>query len=298
MQWVALSLIILCGAAVAARTVRLLRPHSRWLGAGVVSLTTISFCLVQTDTAPVWLWPVLFGLLLTLSLLASPRIAPAVMAALSFIQVVVATQVTLPTVAVACAAGATVAGFGYLWSEVGVSNPAEMTRLAMIDELTGLGNRRVIDSALAGAIAQASAGEDSRDCALLMIDVDSFKDINDTFGHLVGDEVLRQVGPRLAGQIRATDTLARIGGDEFAVLLIGGTDEAGARLVAQRIAREFQTPMEVGDICLQVAVSIGIALAPHHALTEDGLTHAADSAMYFAKRTRCGHAVYDLGVAY
>ena len=165
----------------------------------------------------------------------------------------------------------------------------ESERQAVTDELTGLGNRRRLLDRLDAAIAEADVG--GARIALLLIDLDGFKELNDTLGHYAGDEVLRQIGPRLSGLLRREDTLARLGGDEFAVALAPG-DEASASAAALRIRAAFERSFEVGDIGVHVDASVGIALFPDHARDALGLLQRADVAMYEAKRTSAGHEVY------
>jgi diguanylate cyclase len=157
---------------------------------------------------------------------------------------------------------------------------------AMTDDLTGLGNRR----RLLDQLEQAIAGDG--EVALLLIDLDGFKELNDTLGHDAGDEVLRQLGPRLAETLRAGATLARLGGDEFAVVLAPG-DEAQASATGLRVRAALERSFGVGGMRLHVDASIGIALFPAHGGDALSLLRRADVAMYEAKRTRTGHEVYD-----
>jgi diguanylate cyclase (GGDEF)-like protein len=163
---------------------------------------------------------------------------------------------------------------------------ASQTR-AVTDDLTGLPNRRHLFDRLEQAIAGTRDGE----FALLLIDLDGFKELNDTLGHHAGDEVLRQIGPRLERVLREGDTLARLGGDEFAVVLRPG-DEAAASATALRLRASFQQSFAVGGIRVHIDASIGIAMFPAHAHDGAGLLQRSDVAMYEAKRTRTGHEVY------
>jgi diguanylate cyclase len=156
---------------------------------------------------------------------------------------------------------------------------------AVTDDLTGLGNRRHLLERLEHAIA--GGGE----VALLLIDLDGFKELNDTLGHEAGDEVLRQLGPRLAESLREGGTLARLGGDEFAVVLAPG-DEATASATGLRLRAALERSFGVGGMRVHVDASIGIALFPEHGDDALGLLQRADVAMYEAKRTRTGHEVY------
>jgi diguanylate cyclase (GGDEF)-like protein len=165
----------------------------------------------------------------------------------------------------------------------------ESHQKAVTDDLTGLGNRRHLVDRLEAAIESTAARDGS--LALLLVDLDGFKELNDTLGHSAGDEVLRQIGPRLAQILREQDTLARLGGDEFAVVLAPG-DEATASAAGLRLRAALERSFPVGGIRLHVDASIGIALFPQHARDALGLLQRADVAMYEAKRMRTGHEVY------
>jgi diguanylate cyclase (GGDEF)-like protein len=165
----------------------------------------------------------------------------------------------------------------------------ESNRRAITDDLTGLGNRRALLSGLESATA--SALERNGQIALLLVDLDGFKELNDTLGHHAGDEVLRQIGPRLQAMLRGEDRLARLGGDEFAVVLDPG-DEASASTAGLRLRAALEESFAVGGINVHIDASIGIALFPDHATDSLGLLQRADVAMYQAKRMRTGHEVY------
>ena len=158
-------------------------------------------------------------------------------------------------------------------------------KLSLTDDLTGLGNRRSFSAELDGTVA------DGRPCALLMIDLDQFKELNDTLGHHVGDELLRGVGPRLSATMRPGDVVARLGGDEFGVLIKDADTEA-AIVAAGRLRAALGRPHALAGISLHVGASIGIAAFPEHALDANALLRHADVAMYEAKRGRTGHGVY------
>jgi len=159
-------------------------------------------------------------------------------------------------------------------------------RQAVTDDLTGLGNRRHLLARLDHAISDGDG-----EVALLLIDLDGFKELNDTLGHHAGDQVLRQIGPRLQEALRPGDTLARLGGDEFAVVLDPG-DEASASAAGLRLRASLESTFAVGGIRVHIDASIGIALFPEHSRDALGLLQRADVAMYEAKRTRTGHEVY------
>ncbi|HEY8582568.1 MAG TPA: EAL domain-containing protein, partial [Capillimicrobium sp.] len=154
----------------------------------------------------------------------------------------------------------------------------ETRRQARTDELTGLTNRRGFFDAL-GAQLERHPG---RPAAVLMLDLDRFKDLNDTMGHQTGDRLLSQLGPRLTGALRPADTLARLGGDEFAVLC-PGAGVAGARRVAQRLQEALEQPFTLGDLQVHVDASVGIATFPADGSTPEELLQRADVAMYQAK---------------
>jgi diguanylate cyclase (GGDEF)-like protein len=161
----------------------------------------------------------------------------------------------------------------------------ETNARALTDDLTALGNRRHLVERLQAAIDRGG------ELALLLIDLDGFKELNDTLGHHAGDEVLRQIGPRLAGAVREHDTLARLGGDEFALVLAPG-DEAAASTAGLRLRSALEQSFRVEDIVVHIDASVGIALYPDHAPDPIGLLQRADVAMYEAKRMRTGHELY------
>lgn len=195
---------------------------------------------------------------------------------------------------------------------------ADARRLAQTDELTGLTNRRGFSALaitrLALACPEGDVGnpadlagpahpidpadrahpvEPIGSTALLLLDLDRFKEVNDSLGHHAGDELLVAIGRRLAEICRGPhDILARLGGDEFAVLL-PDTDLAGAEQVACRIDAAMAEPFLLDDVRVQAAISVGIAVAPVHGSTLSLLMRRADIAMYRAKATRSGHAIYD-----
>ncbi|MCZ2858484.1 putative bifunctional diguanylate cyclase/phosphodiesterase [Blastococcus sp. VKM Ac-2987] len=150
------------------------------------------------------------------------------------------------------------------------------------DELTGLANRR---SLLERAKRVVAAARRDRPAALLLLDLDGFKEINDSLGHSAGDDLLRQIGPRLRGSLRSGDVLARLGGDEFAVLM-PAAEPGEARALAWRLSDLLHAPFTVADVRLHVGVSIGVATTPAPATTVQELLHCADVAMYSAKRAR------------
>ena len=161
---------------------------------------------------------------------------------------------------------------------------------ALHDALTGLPNRTLIQDRLHQAILAAQRHDES--VALLMMDLNRFKEINDTLGHHVGDRVLQLVAERLSQLLRESDTVARLGGDEFAILL-PLTDEQHAKHVAQKIQSALEQVFQVDGRNLYIGGSIGIALFPQHGPDGATLIKRADVAMYLAKRSNSGCAVYD-----
>ena len=159
---------------------------------------------------------------------------------------------------------------------------AHLRHDALHDDLTGLANRRLFAERARSALDDQATRPAT--CAVAVIDLDGFKDVNDRFGHRVGDAVLREMSSRLSGVMRPQDTVARRGGDEFAVLL----PEAGARAdverIVERLLREVRLPITLaGGQSVSLSASIGIALAPEHGSDQERLLQLADHAMYEAK---------------
>jgi diguanylate cyclase (GGDEF)-like protein len=155
---------------------------------------------------------------------------------------------------------------------------AEVRELTITDPLTGLANRRHLDSVLDQALTQAARGNGT--LALLMVDIDHFKSLNDTYGHQTGDDVLRLVAQTLARDLRAGDLAARYGGEEFSIVMPGATGPEVSE-AAERI-REAVTRIEHE---VSVTISIGVAWAPQHGVDRVTLTEAADGALYTAKHS-------------
>jgi len=162
--------------------------------------------------------------------------------------------------------------------------------LAYHDSLTDLPNRALFLDRLQQAVLRSH--RDDKGLAVLLLDLDGFKEINDALGHHAGDLVLQEVAMRLRGALRASDTVARLGGDEFAVLL-PATDVNRAELAARKILHDLQHPFVVDSRPLMVSASIGIAGVPWHASTSDEVLQRADAAMYLAKQDKTGYVVYD-----
>ena len=166
----------------------------------------------------------------------------------------------------------------------------EKEHQAFHDALTGLPNRTLFyDRAQQAILASRRDGEVT---ALLLIDLDRFKEVNDTLGHHIGDLLLKEVGPRLQDILRAADTVARLGGDEFGLVLRNVTDPDEIGHVVDRITTALEQPFIVEDLRLDIEASIGIALYPEHGEDAETLMQRADVAMYVAKTTNSGHAIY------
>ncbi|MEJ2693634.1 MAG: EAL domain-containing protein [Candidatus Thiodiazotropha sp.] len=158
---------------------------------------------------------------------------------------------------------------------------SQLEHLAHHDSLTNLPNRLLFEDRLQHAISQSKRHE--RQLAVLFLDLDRFKNINDTLGHAMGDELLKEVAKRLQGMLRDGDTAARLGGDEFTVLVENLEDPSQAAVVASKIQESFKTPYDIGGRELHVTTSIGISIYPEDGLTVADLTKNADAAMYQAK---------------
>jgi diguanylate cyclase (GGDEF)-like protein len=164
---------------------------------------------------------------------------------------------------------------------------ARIERLASTDPLTGLANRRRLEERIEVALWEARAEESA--VALLFLDLDAFKEVNDRLGHAAGDQLLVRTADRLRGRLRRRDLVARLGGDEFLVAL-PGLDRDGARGEAERVAEQLAElvaqPVQLGSEQVRVGVSIGTSLFPHDGDTFGGLLHEADLRMYAGKGRR------------
>ncbi|HGN1515775.1 TPA: diguanylate cyclase [Pseudomonas aeruginosa] len=166
----------------------------------------------------------------------------------------------------------------------------QLLEMAYRDPLTGLGNRKAFDEQLGQALLRAGSG--GSELALLYLDLDRFKEVNDRFGHDIGDALLRTVAERVRSTLRQPDKAYRLGGDEFAVLLEDSQENNPQRLAERLLAALVQPIALNGERIDFVTPSIGIALYPQHAGDAEGLVRAADSAMYEAKRQRNHYCLY------
>ncbi len=174
-------------------------------------------------------------------------------------------------------------------SELITSNK-QLRHVALHDPLTKLPNRNLFNDRLKHSINIAE--RENSQLAVFLIDIDKFKKINDTLGHLTGDAVLYELGERLCLSLRSSDTLARLGGDEFALVLPKISDET-PELLAKKIISTLDAPFIFGDHSISVSASLGMAIYPKHGVSSDVLLKHADSAMYTAKRCGSGYAIFD-----
>jgi diguanylate cyclase (GGDEF)-like protein len=167
---------------------------------------------------------------------------------------------------------------------------AKLQYQALTDELTGLPNRRLLSDRLSQSLAIAK--REHHILALLYIDLDGFKLVNDSLGHTIGDLLLGQVAERLQTRVRKSDTLARLGGDEFTMVLTALHDKTEAELVARTLLDVLATPFQIERHEIVISASIGISAFPDHGATADDLLQQADSAMYAAKRNGKNQVTY------
>jgi len=157
----------------------------------------------------------------------------------------------------------------------------QLRHLATHDALTGLPNRVLLEDRFSQAVAIAKRQADI--FGLIVVDLDRFKPINDSFGHVAGDVVLKEVGARLTRVVRSVDTVARVGGDEFVVIVSPGSNRTDVIHVAERIVEELRKPIQLADAAVHVTASVGCAFYPPDRTTMDELIAQADAAMYVAK---------------
>ncbi|TFC52898.1 EAL domain-containing protein [Cryobacterium sp. TMT2-10] len=207
---------------------------------------------------------------------------PAISTAAGLGVLILASQVPIPAFAVGLAATTMALAAIPL-----VSRQVALRRQARTDDLTGLPNRRAL---YAGVSLRLSTDRSQRR-ALLLLDLDRFKEVNDSLGHDAGDRLLVQVGDRLLSVLRTGDLLARVGGDEFAILL-DHSGQVEAESVAAKLRNVLAAPFTLEGIALQISVSIGIALYPEQGDDLTALLRKADMAMYKAKSNNSGHHVY------
>jgi diguanylate cyclase (GGDEF)-like protein len=300
--------LILVAAVVGIIAVqgRQVRPYWLWMLAGLLTFATVdiatSLSLARDSYAlggwPDVLWPTAM-LLVSLWARARPTsdpqvrqpvalLMPGIASTASLAVLVLSSQIRVSTLAVGLAALTVVATAGRTQLAFRqLRRLADLRRQATTDELTALPNRRAFY-----AHAEAQLAGPEPDLALLLLDLDRFKEVNDSLGHPVGDELLVQIGLRLAEQLREGDVLARLGGDEFAVLL-SHTGRAEAIELALKLRAAVAIPYTLEGIALRTDVSIGLAFAPDHGTELSVLLRRADIAMYQAKRAREGQRVYD-----
>lgn len=167
----------------------------------------------------------------------------------------------------------------------------EAKQRSLQDAATGIPNRDLFNVRVEQAIALAR--RNNWVLAVMFIDLDRFKLINDTYGHVIGDEVLQAVAQRMQGRVRLEDTLCRYGGDEFLYLLVNPQDLESIQKVAEEMFERVAQPVIMGDLTLIVEPSIGIALYPNDGETSLELVANADAAMYRAKNTKAGYILFD-----
>ena len=167
---------------------------------------------------------------------------------------------------------------------------AEVTRLATLDPLTGLANRRALLDRLARALAAAAS---DRQVAMLCVDLDDFKGVNDSMGHPVGDRVLQLVAERLRRAVQPDDFVARLGGDEFAIVMCDLPDRQRPEATADRLIAQLRLPLRVEGRILRIGGCVGIAMASDAAVTPDDMLRDADVALYRAKQGGgCSYQLY------
>jgi diguanylate cyclase len=304
--------LVLFAMVVAVFAVRGWRPGRLWwtLGAGLVTFAAADSVYVLRVTSgsyvtgtpldSLWLigaflmvlaaWQPMGGDIKAAPVIQSPNIIPVVFLLSSLGIVVYATVHPVLALGVILAVATLVVAIArsaYAFRQLRAL--AESKREARTDELTGLPNRRLFFERLA---AYFEPGSTPDRLAVLMIDLDRFKEINDSLGHHVGDDVLRQLGPRLTAAVGNTGTVARLGGDEFGLVLAPLIDLKTATDVAERVRDVLRQPFQLEGMSLRVDASIGIALAPEHGTTPESLLQKADVAMFAAKRVHAPWQLY------
>ena len=184
--------------------------------------------------------------------------------------------------------GQLMSGFNQMLTEIEIRDQSlferqqQLDQLAHYDNLTGLANRAMLMDRLHQAVHQAKRYHQK--LAILFIDLDGFKEINDTLGHKAGDELLKQVAARLNTIVRGSDTIARLGGDEFTICLHNVASAESACIVARKVVELYAEPFTLEGTACRITGSVGVALYPHDAETVEALLKAADTAMYQAKQ--------------
>lgn len=168
-----------------------------------------------------------------------------------------------------------------------------LRKQAYTDSLTGLGNRASFWEAVQNALDYRKSGQPA---AVLYVDLDGFKAVNDTFGHAWGDKLLVAVGERLARLLRAEDVVARLGGDEFAILTVGADPGNYVEGLAKRLLEALEAPFDVAGVDTYLTASIGVSVIPDQALEPESIIRRADIAMYRAKHSQATYCVYEEGM--
>jgi diguanylate cyclase len=306
--------VLLLGLAVGGTAILSGRRKAPWIlvavgiGTNVVGDTFAVFGSTSwvSDAAQAMAWPIAI-LLISMALWIRPRPAdplaeqkaagfflPNLAAAAALVILFVGTvhHLSVVTVGLATATLVTVGGRLVLSVQGMRTLSQERHRQSVTDDLTGLGNRRHLFRILDAFFSDCrETGVTDRPLAFLFVDLNSFKEINDTFGHPAGDELLAKLGARLQAALRSSDLLVRIGGDEFAVVLVDG-DADYAVSVAERLTASLEDPFALDVVNARISASIGIAMAPTDANDSAGLVWCADVAMYRAKLGSTPFALY------
>lgn len=292
-------LLVLVGRAIG------LRDRLWWLLAGGLVVFMIGDVIFLykvsiedwSQASPLELfWPIGVTLIgLAASVTGSPRsivsmairhFVPMIFVAMTLGLLVIGQREQLPAVSIVLSVIAVALGAARMAVAQRTQHPSRDVAQIAVDYLTRLPNRRALSEGLSNAIR---AGDPST--ALLVIDLDSFKEVNDSLGHVAGDRLLRKVGARLAEVVPPQGLLARLGGDEFAVMLPGFDAEQASELAVE-LRRALTTPFKLSGLSVPVQASIGVAAAPAHGRTSIDVLSAADIAMYHAKRQRAGVSVF------
>jgi diguanylate cyclase (GGDEF)-like protein len=304
--------LVLVTMVVAVFAVRGWRPGRLWwtLGAGLlifaaadsvyVLRVTSGTYVTGTPLDSLWLigaflmvvaaWQGMGHELKNAQLIQAPNIVPALFLLSSLGIVVYATaRPVLPLGVVLATATLVIAIARSAYAFRQLRALADSKREARTDELTGLPNRRLFFERLVVCFEPSPT---PHRLAVLMIDLDRFKEINDSLGHSVGDDVLRELGPRLIAAAGSTATVARLGGDEFGLILSPLVDPSAATDMAERVREVLRKPFHLEGMTLRVDASIGIALAPDHGVTPESVLQKADVAMFAAKRAHASWQIY------